>query len=64
MDEQIDFRPYCNDNPMTVVTTDSINKCCELFRKMHLRHLTVINPRSGVVEGIITRQDLFTWLDL
>ena len=62
--ERIDFRPYTNDNPMTVVTTDALLKCCELFRKMHLRHLCVINAGSGKVEGIITRQDLFKWLDL
>jgi hypothetical protein len=54
-DEKIDFRPYSNDNPMTVVTTDSMQKCCELFRKMHLRHLTVIHPGTGKVEGMITR---------
>lgn len=28
-EKTIDFRPYCNDNPMTVVTTDSMLKCCE-----------------------------------
>lgn len=64
LEEKIDFRPYCNDNPMTVVTTDSMLKCCDLFRKMHLRHLTVINASTTKVEGMITRQDLFQWLDL
>ena len=46
-DEKLDLRPYINDNPMTVVNTDSILKCCELFRKMHLRHLCVIHPTTG-----------------
>ena len=64
MRERIDFRPYMNDNPMTVAPTDSLLKCCELFRKMHLRHLMVINFQTGRVAGMITRQDLFTWLDL
>lgn len=64
MEEKIDFRPYFNDNPLTVTTTDCMQKCCELFRKMHLRHLTVIDPNTGEVIGMITRQDLFTWLDL
>ena len=64
LDRKIDFRPYCNDNPITVTTTDSMLKCTELFRKMHLRHLTVIDQQTGGVMGMITRQDLFTWLDL
>ena len=63
--ERIDFRPYTNDNPMTVFETDALLKCCELFRKMHLRHLIVISSEEvGKIVGIITRQDLFKWLDL
>ena len=63
-DELVDFRPYMNDNPMTVVSTDSISKCLALFRNMQLRHLCVIHPVYGTLVGIITRQDLFTWLDM
>ena len=47
MDMQLDFRPYCNDNPMTVNTFDSLSKICELFRKMHLRCLPVLNNVHG-----------------
>ena len=64
LDEHIDFRPYMNDNPMTVNIADSIHKVADVFRKMHLRHLCVIHPIGGKLEGIITRQDLFLWLDL
>ena len=64
MDAQLDFRPYMNDNPITCVTTDGITKCVELFRKMHLRHLMVLHPMNGKLQGMITRQDLFQWLDL
>ena len=54
--QKIDFRPYTNDNPMTVFETDALLKCCELFRKMHLRHLIVISSdNNGEVIGIITR---------
>ena len=53
--ELIDFRPYMNDNPMTVNIADSIHKCADVFRKMHLRHLCVIHPIGGKLEGIITR---------
>jgi len=54
-DEYLDFRPYMNDNPMTVNIADSIHKCTDVFRKMHLRHLCVIHPIGGKLEGIITR---------
>jgi predicted transcriptional regulator len=64
IEKHIDFRPYMNDNPMTVNLGDSIHKCTDVFRKMHLRHLCVIHPIGGKLEGIITRQDLFLWLDL
>ena len=53
-----------NDDPFFVVTTDRLPKCAALFREMHLRHLVVLDPTTGTLEGIITRQDLFTWLDL
>ena len=62
--EQVDFRPYINENPVTVFTTDSMLKCCEFFRKMHLRFLLVLEPTDGSLAGVICRQDLFKWLDL
>lgn len=51
----LDLRPYMNDNPMTVSVQDSISKCTDVFRKMHLRHLCVIHPIGGKLTGIITR---------
>ena len=62
--KSLDMRPYMNDNPMTVSVQDSISKCTDVFRKMHLRHLCVIHPIGGKLVGIITRQDLFLWMDL
>jgi CBS domain-containing protein len=64
LNQLVDFRPYSNEDPMTVVPTNTMLKCCELFRKMHLRHLPVIDRFSGKVVGMITRQDLFMWMDL
>ena len=60
----VDFRPYLIESPVTVFTTDSLKNCVELMRNMYLRHLIVISPTDGKLEGIITRQDLFAWLDL
>jgi len=60
----IDFRPYMIENPFTVFTTDQIQKCLDVFRKMHLRHLLVVHPANCSLKGIITRKDLFKHLDL
>jgi len=62
--EKIDFRPYIIENPITVFLNDPLIKLVDLFRKMHLRHMIVIDPKNGKLCGIITRQDLFMYLDL
>ena len=51
-------------NPVTVFTTDSIINCVQLFRSMSLRHLLVIHPSDAKLRGVITRQDLFKYMDL
>ena len=60
----VDFRPYMNASPFTVTTTDNLEKCVAIFRYMHLRHLPVLHPGSGKLRGIITRKDLFRFMDL
>lgn len=62
--EMVDLRPYMQTGPHMVFTTDHLQKCVDIFRKMHLRHLLVVHPSDGKMKGIITRQDLFAWLDL
>lgn len=59
----IDLRPYLIEGPMIVKTTDFISKIVDYMRKFHMRHIPVIHPRDGKLKGIITRQDLFKWLD-
>lgn len=61
---KVDFRPYLIENPTSVLSTDNLENCVDLFRTMHLRHLLVLDPESAKLRGIITRQDLFRWLDL
>jgi predicted transcriptional regulator len=62
--EKIDFRPYMNDTPTTVCTTDNFPYIVRVFRALALRHLVVLMPNSGKIAGIITRQDLFLWMDI
>lgn len=54
-EEKFDFRPYLIYNPITLITTDPLQKCSDLFRKMHVRHMIVLDPVTGNFVGIITR---------
>lgn len=51
-------------NPMSVTTADYLSRCVDYFRKMHVRHMVVLSPIDGKLEGIITRKDLFKYMDL
>ena len=62
--EMLDFRPYLIEHPIQVLTTDPLEKCSDIFRKMHLRHMLVADPANGKLVGIITRGDLFAYLDM
>lgn len=59
----IDMRPYIIENPKVVRTTDDIQKCVDYMGRFHMRHIPVLHPATGKLRGIITRQDLFNWLD-
>lgn len=60
----LDFRPYMILNPFSVHTTDTLEKCVSIFRNQHLRHLPVVHPGTGEIKGMITRKDLFRFMDL
>ena len=64
LDRMIDIRPYMIETPFVAQSTDRLQKILEIFRNMHLRSLPVINPGSGALEGIITRQDIFAYMSL
>ena len=63
-DKLLDLRPYMIENPETCTKFDFLPKILNRFTNMHLRHLTVVNPVTGHIEGMITRQDIFKWMPL
>jgi predicted transcriptional regulator len=63
-DKMMDLRPYLVENPEICTRFDFLPKILKRFRHMNLRHLIVVNPLNNNVEGIITRQDIFTWMPL
>jgi CBS domain-containing protein len=64
LDKKIDFRPYMNETPVICNTCDAFKVVLETFRKMNLRHMPVLDSKNGKLSGMITRQDLFRWLDI
>lgn len=52
------------ENPETINKYDMLPKILRRFLHMQLRHLIVVNPVTGFMEGIITRQDIFAWMPL
>ena len=63
-DSMIDLRPYMIENPEKCQRYDFLPKVLARFRHMHLRHLCVVNPNDGSLDGVITRQDIFLWMPL
>lgn len=63
-DRMIDVRPYMIETPFVAQSTDRLQKILDIFRNMHLRALPVLNPATGGLEGIITRQDIFAYMSL
>lgn len=52
------------ERPYTVQQKDKLSKVLTIFKVMHLRHLPVVHFKSGVLEGIVTRQDIFQYMSL
>ncbi|XP_039624939.1 chloride channel protein C-like [Polypterus senegalus] len=53
----INLEPYINQSATTVHNGFSLHRTYRIFRKLGLRHLTVVDKKNQVV-GIITRKDL------
>jgi len=64
VEKLVDLRPYMIENPETCTKFDFLPKIHLRFTQLHLRHLIVVNPITGHLEGMITRQDIFTWMPL
>lgn len=64
LEKLVDLRPYMIENPETCTKFDFLPKILSRFRNQHLRHLIVVNPTTGWLEGMITRQDIFAYMPL
>ena len=62
-DATIDLRPYMNLRPHMVTDTSTLGRVAELFHMMSLRHLPVVSSYDNSIVGIITRKDIFKYVD-
>ena len=62
-DEWLDFRPYMCENPIKISMETTLKDAVELFDNLHVRHIIVINPKDGKIAGIVTRKDLFAYME-
>ena len=62
-DEWLDLRPYMCENPIKISMETTLKDALELVTNLNLRHLIVINPRDGKIAGIVTRKDLFAYME-
>lgn len=64
LNERIDLRPYMILSPYCCMTTDKLQKVLDIFRYMQLRQMCVVNPIDGSLQGVISREDLFSFMSL
>ena len=62
-DEWLDLRPYMIENPIKISVDTKLQDALELFYLLHLRHLIVTDPHNGKIAGIVTRQDLYAYME-
>lgn len=60
----LDLRPYMIERPFTVTQKDNLEKVHTLFRQMQIRQLLVVNNNNEGLLGIVTRQDIFSYMSL
>jgi predicted transcriptional regulator len=63
-DKFIDLRPFMQSRPYSCTERDKIQKVLDLFRLMNLRQLPVLDESTGLLKGVITRQDLFKYMEV
>ena len=60
----VDLRPYLIEEPPLIHITDKLPKVLDMFRYFHLRALPVIDPNDGSPVAVLTRADLFSYMNV
>lgn len=59
-DSRIKLLDWADRSPITVVSHATVARAYEIFRKLGMRHLCVVD-NSGMLAGVLTRKDLMTY---
>ena len=51
------------ENPIKISVNTTLEDALELFYLLHLRHLIVTDPHNGKIAGIVTRKDIFVYME-
>ena len=62
-EEWLDLRPYMIESPIKISVDTTLEDALELFYLLHLRHLIVTDPHNGKIAGIITREDIYKYME-
>ena len=59
----LDLSPFVDRTPFTLLATAPMEYCVEMFGKLGLRHLIVLEEGTGKVVGVIIKKRLVAYLD-
>lgn len=62
-DRIIDMRHFMIENPRLVTANTSMWECIRIFHLNSLRHLPVTDPETGKLVGIMTRENIFSFME-
>ena len=62
-DDEFDMSAFVDRTPLTVCAKAPMEFAIEMFGKLGLRHLIVVEEGSGKVVGVIIKKRLVVWLD-
>ena len=63
-EEFLNVGPFMNWKPFVVGENTELQKLLSIFRLMNLRHLPVTANEDGRIKGMLTRKDIFKYLEL
>lgn len=63
-DEFLNISNFMNYKPFVVNENTELQKILSIFRLMNLRHLPVTANEDGRLKGILTRKDIFKYLEI
>jgi chloride channel 3/4/5 len=62
-EDEFDMSPFVDRTPLTICAKAPMEYAVEMFGKLGLRHLCVVDEGSGKLVGVIIKKRLVAWLE-